>query len=306
MRSALLVLLLQFSSFRIASAFLPAASPSISIVPPSPSANLQPVGARAVVGRVGRSAPNRRASSTALSAVKLSAPAIKTSAIGLGLAAIGGFLRRNPQIAAILTIDAVAVGKFYKGYPLVAGFTTAACKASVADRLAQYRDVCVTKFDGKRNLAMMLYSGTTLGLGCEVMYNRIFPLMFGPAGAELDVVRVMKMTLFDGFVNAPLLWLWPAYIAQALVYQYPKRDAIKKYASDVKNNGLLKKYWSLWLPVTSFNFCFVPPHFRVAFVAAVSFFWMIVLSMVANKSDEDGESCPVEPEPVMKNPRALD
>ena len=79
----------------------------------------------------------------------------------------------------------------------------------------------------------------------------------------------MKMTLFDAFINAPLIWLPPAYIAQAVVYRYPKREAIQKYIVDVRENGLLTKYWSLWLPMSMINFAFVPVHFRVAFVAAV-------------------------------------
>jgi len=89
------------------------------------------------------------------------------------------------------------------------------------------------------------------------------------------------------------------------VYRYPKRQAIAKYITDVKENGLLTKYWSLWLPATMINFCFVPPHFRILFVASISFFWMVILSIVAN-NDKDVESCPLEPEPVMLNPRALD
>ena len=175
--------------------------------------------------------------------------------------------------------------------------------------MAQYRDVCTTKFNVKRNLAMVLYSGCVLGISCEVMYNHIFPIMFGAAtaGGNAAIIRAVKCTLFDGFINAPLLWLPPAYIAQAIVYQYPIREAIQKYVTDVRENGLLKKYWSLWLPVSMINFLFVPPHFRISFVAGVSFFWMIVLSIVANNGDErDVESCPLEPEPVMLNPRALD
>mmetsp|Transcript_12479 Transcript_12479/g.26565 ORF Transcript_12479/g.26565 Transcript_12479/m.26565 type:complete len:294 (-) Transcript_12479:172-1053(-) len=222
-------------------------------------------------GRNGRG--NHGASSTALSALPL------------------------PKIATI--------AKFYKAFPIVAGFLTASTKAAFADSMAQYRDVCTTKFDVRRNLAMVLYSGTILGVSCEIMYNRIFPLLFGVAGAEKDILLAMKMTLFDGFVNAPLLWLPPAYIAQALVYRYPKRQALQKYVVDVKENGLLKKYWSLWLPMSMINFLLIPTHFRVAFVAAVSFFWMVILSVVANK-EQDVESCPVEPEPAMLNPRALD
>jgi protein Mpv17 len=46
----------------------------------------------------------------------------------------------------------------------------------------------------------------------------------------------------------------------------------------------------LWIPVSIVNFLFVPEHFRVAFVAVVSFFWMIILSLIANKSDGKDEA----------------
>lgn len=204
-------------------------------------------------------------------------------------------------------ISAVGTGisKFYKAFPLVAGFLTCGTKAAFADSMAQYRDVCETKFNVKRNLAMVLYSGLILGVTVEIMYNKLFPLLFGTA--EKGVLMAVKMTLFDGFINAPLFWLPPAYITQAIVYRYPKREAVQKYISDVKENGLLTKYWSLWLPASLINFLFVPEHFRVLFVACVSFFWMVILSLVANAGNEqDIESCPVEPEPKMLNPRALD
>mmetsp|Transcript_1196 Transcript_1196/g.2599 ORF Transcript_1196/g.2599 Transcript_1196/m.2599 type:complete len:404 (-) Transcript_1196:83-1294(-) len=235
-------------------------------------------------------------------------------------------LASTPSLVAVGTAGLAAVAKFYKAFPLVAGFLTASTKAAFADSMAQYRDVCTTEFNVKRNLSMVLYSGVVLGISCEVMYNKIFPILFpttgcttaaaaaaagGSAAASKYVIRAIKMTLFDGFINAPFLWLPPAYIAQALVYRYPKRDALLKYWVDVKENGLLKKYWSLWLPASFCNFMVVPPHFRVAFVAAVSFFWMIILSIVANNRDSDDidaakESCPVEPEPRLLNPRAMD
>mmetsp|Transcript_36953 Transcript_36953/g.75327 ORF Transcript_36953/g.75327 Transcript_36953/m.75327 type:complete len:290 (-) Transcript_36953:135-1004(-) len=213
---------------------------------------------------------------------------------------LGAALLPPGKLAAI----GIGVAKFYKASPLVAGFLTASTKACLADSMAQYRDVCTTKFDFKRNIAMVLYSGTVLGMLCAIMYNHIFPVIF--AGETRPIILAVKMTLFDGFINAPLIWLPPAYIAQALIYQYPKREAIQKYVTDVKENGLLKKYWSLWLPASLTNFMFVPAHFRVAFVAGVSFFWMIILSLVANKGDQDVDSCPVEPEPRLLAPRAMD
>jgi len=238
---------------------------------------------------------------TKVSHVKFSQSGVSTCNNGLSSTALAASAIPLPKLAVI----GVTIAKFYKTYPIIAGFCTASTKACLADCLAQYRDVCETKFNFKRNLAMVLYSGTILGVSCEIMYNRIFPLIFGPNPVEKSVARAVKMTLFDGFINAPFFWLPPAYIAQALIYGYPKREAIKKYITDVKENGLLKKYWSLWLPMTMINFLFMPAHFRVAFVAGVSFFWMIILSIVANK-EQDPDSCPVEPEPQMKNPRAFD
>ena len=133
---------------------------------------------------------------------------------------------------------------------------------------------------------MMLYSGLILGILVEVMYNKLFPLLFGPSDG--CILKAVKMTLFDAFVNAPLLWLPPAYIAKAMVYGRSKRGGIQKYLTDVKENGLLTKYWSLWLPMTMINFVLVPEHFRVLFVASVSFFWVFMLSMIANNGSDDG------------------
>jgi len=106
---------------------------------------------------------------------------------------------------------AATVVTFYKTFPLVASFLTASTKGALSDSLAQWCDVCCEKFSVRRNIAMLLYSGCVLGLGCAVMYNRVFPVLFG---AEQTTASVVKMTLFDGFVNAPLLWLPPAYIVQ--------------------------------------------------------------------------------------------
>jgi len=174
-----------------------------------------------------------------------------------------------------------AVNGFYKGFPILAAFATCGIKGGLADRVVQWRDVSVTKFSIKRNLAMALYSGTVLGILCEITYNRIYPIIFG---TEAKMARIVKMVLFDAFVGAPIIWLPPAYFMQALVQRYPQRDALKKYIKDVRENGLLTKYWSVWLPATSFNFSVVPTHFRIAFVAVVSFFWLLVLSFVSNKA----------------------
>jgi hypothetical protein len=72
---------------------------------------------------------------------------------------------------------------------------------------------------------MALYSGNTLGVAAEIMDDRMLPIMFG---TNPSTAQVAKMTLFDAFINAPLLYLPPAYIAQAIAYRYPLRQALQK------------------------------------------------------------------------------
>jgi protein Mpv17 len=177
------------------------------------------------------------------------------------------------------------IGSFYKSHPILSSFLTAAILASAADAMAQYTDECVKKFDVRRNISMILYGGVVSGVCVEFMYGSIFPLIFRSNSGGWS--RAIRMTLLDECVNAPLLWLPPAYVTQAIMYRTPKREALRKYLTDIREHGLLTKYWSLWIPMSIVNFSIVPLHFRVAFVAFVSFFWMIILSIVANRSSDD-------------------
>ncbi len=237
------------------------------------------------------------------------------------------YARPSSLSAAAMTIPprlalvGSAIGAFYRSYPALSSFLTAAILASAADGMAQYADECVTKFDVRRNVAMILYGGFVSGLCVEFMYGSIFPVIFGNGGdGRGGFHRAIRMTLLDECVNAPILWLPPAYVAQAMMYRTPKREALRKYINDIVQHGLLTKYWSLWIPMSIVNFSFVPMHFRVAFVAIVSFFWMIILSIVANRKgavvdiggdgdDDDGDIdekiCEAEPRAKL-NPRAWD
>jgi len=140
-----------------------------------------------------------------------------------------------------LSAATATISGFYKTFPLLAGFLTCSTKASIADSMAQHSSREEgSKFSFKRNLAMVLYSGVVLGMLCEIMYNNIFPIseylyqsvhiivvciiafkaqnahitcsatlnsVFGTANT---LFRAVKCTLFDGFINAPFLWLPPA------------------------------------------------------------------------------------------------
>ena len=187
------------------------------------------------------------------------------------------------------------VSDFYAQNPLQAAVLTCGVKASVADGIAQIRALAdgarsnkwqIDDLEFRRNIAYVLYGGIFIGALCHYEYDVLFPILFG---TEHSLWTSLQEVLFDNFVSGPLVWLPPAYIIKAVVYDYPLQEGLQKYINDVKNEGLLEKYWSIWIPAQGISFTVVPDHLRVVFMASVSFFWFILFSTVASGSNSADE-----------------
>ena len=183
------------------------------------------------------------------------------------------------------------VSEFYMNNPLESAILTCGFKASVADCIAQVRgwnnsdDPNVIEM--KRNAAYIIYGGIFIGMMANLEYNQLFPVMFG---TDPSVKTMASKVIFDCFVSAPLMWLPPAYIIKALLYNYPVKEGLQNYWSDIKDEGLLLKYWTVWVPAQSVSFSVVPDHLRVAFMAGISFFWFIIFSGLSAKKSEESSS----------------
>ncbi len=182
-------------------------------------------------------------------------------------------------------MDFEEVSDFYAQFLMQAAVLNCGVKASIADGIAQARTH--SRWDDvefRRNLAYVLYGGIFVGAACHYEYDVVFPILFG---TEHNAWTSFREVVFDNFVSAPLGWLPPAYLIKAVVYDYPLREGLEKYATDIKENDLLQKYWSVWLLAQSVSFTVVPDHLRVAFMASVSFFWFIMFSTLSLLSSCD-------------------
>jgi len=178
------------------------------------------------------------------------------------------------------------VSDFYADFPLQAAVLTCGVKASVADGIAQVRAQASgwDDLEVRRNIAYIIYGGIFIGALCHYEYDVIFPILFG---TDHSLWTSLQEVLFDNFVSGPLVWLPPAYLIKAVVYDYSLGEGLQKYIDDVTKNDLLQKYWTVWLPAQSISFTVVPDHLRVAFMASVSFFWFIIFSTVSSSSSAD-------------------
>ena len=213
-------------------------------------------------------------------------------------------LHLNSLVASTLG----AADAFWRNSPYLAAALTCGFKASAADYVAQKRQtidddsgekqVVVVKsgkdvaaaataaksparLDLRRNLAFIIYGSIYQGMAQEYIYNHIYPAFFG---SGTDVVTVLTKVLFDLLVQTTLITLPIAYFAKALIYRYSFAEALERYVDDIRNHGLLTKYFALWGPVQCITFSIIPEHFRVTFIALVSFFWLIILSTIASRT----------------------
>lgn len=151
--------------------------------------------------------------------------------------------------------------------------------------------------DWQRTYAFLFYGGIYQGLFQEFLYAGLFPSWFPSNDWQSVVSQVaLDMSFFTVFLCLPVAYIVKtAFMTDgaSLFSLDTAKAAIRKYRRDVRERGLLFKYWGIWIPVQTLNFSVVPTHYRVAFVAFVSFFWMFVLSSTSAQGDADDseESC---------------
>ncbi|KAK1732984.1 Mpv17/PMP22 family protein [Skeletonema marinoi] len=130
--------------------------------------------------------------------------------------------------------------------------------------------------DWSRSLVFILYGGLYQGMAQEFIYNRVLPIF----GTGTDMKTVARKVAVDmGFIS-PLICIPTAYIIKGFLIGNTFVQSLANYVDDVVNKGLVFKNWSIFVPVQCITFSIIPEHFRVSFVACISFFWMIILSSI--------------------------
>ena len=146
--------------------------------------------------------------------------------------------------------------------------------------------------DVRRNVAFITYGALYQGLTQEFIYNHVYPIWFGTG---TDFVTVFDKVAFSLLVQTTLLTLPSLYIIKSLIEQTSINTAFDKYWNDIQNQQLLQKFYLLWGPVLTLTFSVIPEQYRVTFIAAISFFWLIILSGISNNvnipPEEKDELC---------------
>jgi len=176
-----------------------------------------------------------------------------------------------------------AYDRTYARRPITTAGATTGSKALVADVISQKCANTACEMDYVRNLKFGAFCCLYAGSFQHVLFNAIYPKLFPGEGLSVAI----RMTVFDGLVNTPFLYI-PSYFAfKAWADGSTAKDAFDEYRSE--GPGVIMRCWAFWTPATFILFRAVPTNFRILYVAVVGYFWEIVLSYCAPMVSKDDE-----------------
>jgi hypothetical protein len=194
----------------------------------------------------------------------------------------------GPESIIPSTISGVDV--FFKTHRFATAFLAGGAQATAADFVAQSRESVQNMNNNKlddgfcprRNLSFLIYGGVYQGMANEFIFNTLLPFWFGTNQMLQALVAVF---FFGSFLSLPI-----AYRIKAFVFGYSAKEGFRRYWHDVTQNGLLKKFWTVWIPVNCTNFGLVPPCYRITVNSIVAFCWLMVLSTISSRQQSRSSS----------------
>ena len=198
-----------------------------------------------------------------------------------------------------LNLSAVTGGLdlFFQAHPFATAFLAGGTQASVADwvaqsreRLSQNRPRSASSSNHKRqpwycprrNLSFLLYGGLYQGMANEFIFNRLLPSLI----QHKLLQALVAVFVFGSFLSLPI-----AYTIKAVVFGH--HDGMARYWHDVTHQGLLRKFWSVWVPVNLLNFGWFPSHYRITVNSIVDFCWLMILSSISSRKTSSPAAEPI-------------
>lgn len=161
--------------------------------------------------------------------------------------------------------------------PFTLGFAVCFAKGVLADMFAQKVVERRERLDRRRVLAMALFSGAFCGCCYHCIFNVVFPRAFGTAKS---LGAILVKTGADGVIVFPFLYMPVFYVINDAVRLGSLSGVIQRWVEEI--SGSMQEYVKVWPATMLCVFTIIPVELRVSFIASVSFFWLIVLSIIAN------------------------
>lgn len=171
-----------------------------------------------------------------------------------------------------------------KAHPFTTGIVTTGLKTSAADLFAQKVIEGRKEIDWTRHAVFCTFGFAYLGAFQYWLYNVQFTKWCLPITKKFGHKATAPVKVFiDQGLHHPFIYFPTFFSMKAVVSGKPLSTAVEKYKSEIWES--LKALWGVWVPAQLINFAVVPRHLRIPYVAAVSFGWTVILSVMQGKFD---------------------
>lgn len=133
--------------------------------------------------------------------------------------------------------------------------------------------------DMQRALAMALFSGTFCGCGYHWIFNRGYSVIFG---ASTTWSTAIGKTIGDALVVFPLMYMPTFYFFDEVVRSGSLQRIPQRFWKEM--GSCMETYMYIWPIANMLMFKVVPAELKVTYIAAVSFGWLLILSYIAQQS----------------------
>jgi hypothetical protein len=204
------------------------------------------------------------------------------------------YYRIRPEMSQVASLGRTLLSPFTgaavwfnntaKAHPFATGVISTGVKTAAADVFAQKVIERRENFDWTRHAVFCTFGFAYLGAFQYYLYNIKFSQWCGPLTARFGhkFTSPIKVAIDQG-LHHPFLYFPVFFSMKAVVSGKPLSSAVHKYRTEIWDS--VKALWSVWVPAQLINFAFVPRHLRLPYVAAVSFGWTVILSVMQGKFD---------------------
>lgn len=166
----------------------------------------------------------------------------------------------------------------YSRFPMTVAFATCAVKACASDVVAQKQLEGASRVDRARTGKFTVWGGLYCGCFQHLLYNVLYPRLFAAPSGRGGQLKIVQTLLFELCVHFPLVANPVYYTCNSVFTGGTFIDGLREYRDDFWR--IMSMVWAVWTPAHFVTFAVVPPPFRIAWVASVSFGWLVVLSFV--------------------------
>ena len=196
-----------------------------------------------------------------------------------------------PPTGSLMFAMARAINAWTAQNSLLVSSTFTSGKAMAADLFIQTQVEKCDRVDRKRVLLFGSFGLFYQGMFQYWMYNKLFERLFPGTGVKNVIKKVAITNLFcDPVLFFPTFYTFREMLDRGHFEASCVTDGLTAYSRNITED--VRNSWAIWVPAHAVTYGIIPTHFRMPWIACVSFGYVGLLSYTRGSYEAFDSTCP--------------